>query len=196
MVCSVGPLRVGMLPLVPEVTQRLLQEQLNPGVPVAIPAWKVGIAARTAEHSRTSMLELQVCLHRSFCMSHRHLPTQHSTRNVCSLWQLHGVHAEPCTNQYTVHTLVTLFAAPVQDMSRTEQFMRGFLTLKNAFGPKHAFAYWASVKDPAVTSDQLLSLFEKAWTAAAKAGKSSWTTPKRAERAAQKKPAEVGNFQQ
>jgi hypothetical protein len=77
-------------------------------------------------------------------------------------------------------------------MSRTEQFMRGFLTLKNAFGPKHAFAYWASVKDPAVTSDQLLSLFEKAWTAAAKAGKSTWTTPKRAERAAQKKPAEVG----
>jgi hypothetical protein len=77
-------------------------------------------------------------------------------------------------------------------MSQTEQFMRGFLTLKSAFGPKQAFAYWGSVKDPAVTTDQLLSLFEKAWTAASKGGKSTWASPKKAERAAQKKPAEVG----
>jgi hypothetical protein len=79
-------------------------------------------------------------------------------------------------------------------MSLEEQFMRGFMTLKSAFGPVHAFNYWKSLDTSIVKkgSGALLQAFQEAWTNAAKGSKDSFASPKKAARAANVTPTQVG----
>ena len=71
--------------------------------------------------------------------------------------------------------------------------MRGFLTLKSAYGPGHAFSYWKSLDTSVVKkgSEALLQAFEDAWTNAAKGSKDSFASAKRAARAANVSPSQV-----